>query len=336
MRDGKLGHTNADGYPVSRRQFGLSVMGLLAAASTGRVFAAPWVATKPVSVVVPYNPGGGADILARFVASEVGDALGKQMVVENKAGANGLVGANLVYASRGDGSTLLLGAADNISVAPHVYKSAVRFDQSAFKPVAAVANMVFVLVSRKGNKAQNYAEAIEDLKSRECTYGHWGPGSLPQIGMEMLRIEQKIPKLMAVPYGGAAPVMTALMSGEVDYGFLPIPMLQGARDSFTLYASGANERWPVIGDVPTFKELGIPMNIETWFGFLAPPSTPDNIVQAEGKMISEVVLRPEMQLKLEELGYAPSRLTPEQFAAFVLSENKRWGEFVVKHGITVE
>src|SRR5690606_6085490 len=102
-----------------------------------------WVPSRPVSVVVPYNPGGGADILARFVASEVGDALGKQMVVENKAGANGLVGANLVYASRPDGCTLLLGAADNISIAPHVYKSAVRFDQEKFKPVAAVANMVF-------------------------------------------------------------------------------------------------------------------------------------------------------------------------------------------------
>ena len=325
-----------DALRLSRRQFSLSMLGLLAATAGGPAFASRWKPSRPVSAVVPYNPGGGADILARFVASQMGDALGTQMVVENKAGANGLLGANYVYGARPDGTTLLLGAADNISIAPYIYKSAVRFEQDGFIPVAAVANMVFVLCSRKSSKPRNYAEALADLKSRECTYGHWGPGSLPQVGMEMLRMEEKIPELMAVPYGGAAPVMTALMAGEIDYAFLPIPMLQGALDTFTLYASGATERWAVIGDVPTFREMGVPMTIETWFGYLAPPGTPEHIVQTSGKIISDVVLRPEVQTRLEELGYAPSRMTPREFAAFIPQENARWGEFVTANGITAE
>ncbi len=243
---------------ASRRHFVTSVLGLGLVAMTGKVSASNWVATRPINVVVPYSAGGGADILARYVASVVGDAMGKQMVVENKAGANGLVGANYAYAARGDGATLLLGAADNISIAPHIYKTAVKFDPVKFKPVAACAQMIFVLCSRKDNKANTYAEAIADLKSRECSYGHWGPGSLPQVGMEVLRMQANIPALLAVPYGGAAPVFAALMAGHIDYAFLPVPMIQGAREQLKLYASGSRERFGPIQDVPTLLSLVFP------------------------------------------------------------------------------
>ncbi|WP_420995722.1 Bug family tripartite tricarboxylate transporter substrate binding protein [Cupriavidus sp. 30B13] len=312
------------------------MLALLGSTALGRASAAQWTAKRPISIVVPYNAGGGADILARFVAAQIGDTLGKQMVVENRPGANGLIAANYVYGMQGDGSTLLFGAADNISIAPQIYKSAARFDPQAFKPVAAVANMVFVLCSRKANKAGSYAEALADLKSRECTYGHWGPGSLPQVGMEMLRKQEKVPKLVAVPYGGAAPVMAALMAGEVDYAFLPIPMLQGSLNVFKLYASGATKRWPVIGDVPTFHEMGIPMNIETWFGYLAPPNTPDEIVDGLGSGIARIIQNADARSRIEEIGYAPSSVTPRQFRSFIQSENKRWRSFLTEHDIKAE
>ncbi len=321
---------------AGRRTFTKTMVALAGTTAFGRSFAAQWAPSKPVNVAVPYNAGGGADILARFAAAQVGDALGRQMVVENRPGANGLIAANYIYAAPGDGSALLFGAADNISIAPHIYKSAARFEPNAFKPVAGVANMVFVLCSRKANKAKTYAEALADLKSRECTYGHWGPGSLPQVGMEMLRIQEKIPKLVAVPYGGAAPVSTALMAGEIDYAFLPIPMLQGSRNVFTLYASGATKRWPIIGEVPTFQEMGIPMNIETWFGYLAPPSTPDEIVDGLGERIVKAIQTPQVKARMEEIGYAPSSMTPKEFRAFIPSENKRWGTFLAENNIKAE
>lgn len=295
-----------------------------------------WTPHGPVRLVVPYAPGGGTDVLARIVANQIGNALGQPLIVENRPGVNGILGANYVYSAPANGTTLLFAAADFISVSPHIYRKAVKYDPNGFKPVALIAKMGFVLASKESSDTKNVAEFVAQARAKEITYGHWGPGSMSQMGMELLRSKAEGTKALPVPYAGAAPVMAAVMAGDVEYGFIPTPLAVASKSKLKLIALGSPERFPAIGDVPTLKEQGYPVDSDTWFGVLAPPNTPQAAIEVLQAQVNKVVHDPAVRARLAEIGYTPSNIEPRDFGAFVRAENARWGAVVKAANIQVE
>lgn len=298
--------------------------------------ASGWVPARAIRLVVPYAPGGGTDVLARIVATGIGNSLGQPIVIENRPGANGIIGANQVFAAVPDGTTLLFGCADFISVAPHIYKKAVTFQPNGFRAVAPVAKMGFVLAGRNDRDPKNLQQVVALAKAKGNTYAHWGPGSMAQMGMKLLESKAGITDMLEVPFGGAAPVMNAVLAGQVDYAFIPTPLANANRSRLTLYALGSPERFGSIKDVPTLTESGYAIDADTWFGVMAPPGTPQNIVDAIQAQVAKVVNDPAFTLKAAELGYSPMSGDAKKFASFIESENARWGQVVKAANIKVE
>lgn len=295
-----------------------------------------WTPASPVKLVVPYAAGGGTDVLARLISSAIGDQLGNAIVVENRPGVNGILGTNHVYAAEPNGQTLLFAAADFISVAPHVYRKVVKFEPTGFSPVALIAKMGFVLASRPDSPTRTLADVIERAKVKEVTYAHWGPGSTSQMAMELLRSKVPGTKMLPVPYAGAAPVLNAVMAGDVDYGFIPTPLAIASQSKLRLYAIASPARFPALPDVPTLAEKGYDVDADTWFGVLAPPKTPQHIVDAVRAQVVEASRDPKVRARMADLGYTATAVRPEDFGAFIKSEYDRWGGVVRGAGIQVE
>lgn len=320
---------------------GLLTTSLFAASGAQAQQASAWVPNKTIRVIVPYSPGGGTDVLARLIFAQVGNALGQPFVVENKAGNNGLIGANYAYDAPPDGYVLLFGAADNVSVAPHIYKKTTKFDQNNFTAVAPVAKMGFVLASKGGNEAKTLDDIIAKAKAapadKPYSYGHWGAGSMAQMGMELIKAQAQVTSgMQEVPYAGAAPVLNAILGGHVVYGFIANPQAIANKDMLVLYGIGSDDRFSTLPNVPTLKELGFKVNNDTWFGVLAPPKTPENIVKAIGDQINLATKDPKILARMTEMGYTPFKDDPSNFGAFVKAENARWGEVVKAANIRVD
>ena len=323
-------------HGITRRTL-LAALGAGAAGATGLAHAqAGWKPASAVKLVVPYAAGGGTDVLARIISSTIGDGLGQAIVVENRPGVNGILGTNLVYGAPADGQTLLFAAADFISVAPHVYPKVVKFEPTGFAPVALIAKMGFVLASRTDSPTKDLEEVIARARSKEVTYAHWGPGSTSQMAMELLRSKVPGTKMLPVPYGGAAPVMNAVMAGDVDYGFIPTPLAIGAQNKLRLYAIASPARFPALNGVPTLKEKGYDVDADTWFGVLAPPKTPASVVDAVRAQVVKAAQSPQVLARMADMGYTPTTVAPTEFGGFIKSEYERWGAVVRAANIRAE
>lgn len=329
-------NTDFQNHLLTRRSM-LAVLGANAAGLPGLLYAQPtWTPSAPVKMVVPYSAGGGTDVLARLISTQIGNGLGQAIVIDNKPGANGILGTNYVYAAPADGQTLLFAAADFISVAPHVYKKVVKFQPDSFAPVALIAKMGFVLASNADNDAKDLAEVIEQAKAKEVTYAHWGPGSTSQMAMELLKSKVPSMKLLAVPYGGAAPVLNAVMAGDVQYGFIPTPLAIASRSKLKLYALASPQRFAGIKDVPTLAEKGYAVDADTWFGVLAPPKTPQNVIETLQAQVVKAAADPSLHARMAERGYTATNVAPKDFGHFIKSEYERWGTVVRSANIRVE
>lgn len=295
-----------------------------------------WTPPSPIKLIVPYAPGGGTDVLARIIAMQIGSALGQPIIVENRPGANGILGANLVHGAAPDGQTLLFAAADFISVAPHVYRKVVKYEPTDFSPIALIAKMGFVLASRQDNDAKELADVIIQARAKEITYAHWGPGSTSQMAMELLRSRAPGMKALPVPYPGAAPVMNAVMAGNVQYGFIPTPLAIASQSKLKLYAIASPQRFPAIKDIPTLTEKGYAVDADTWFGVLAPPKMPQGIVDTIRAEVVKASHDPQVRARMAEMGYTGTNLEPQNFGGFIKSEYERWGSVVRDANIRVD
>jgi len=297
---------------------------------------------QTVRVIVPYAPGGSTDVLARLIFTQLGSRLGTPIVIENRPGAHGLIGAKYAYDAKPDGQTLLLGAADNISVAPHIFKNIAKFDPDRYTPIASITKIGFVLSGR----AENPIRTLEDLISRAknvsaadkpYSYGHWGIGSMAHMGMEMLKSESGITQgLIDIPFQGGGPVLTALLGGHVDYALLPTPLAVAQQTKLTLYGFSSTERFSGLKDVPTLKEQGVNVEAETWYGLLAPPGTPDAAVADIRTGLLALLKEPEVRHKMAEMGFAPLEMSQEEFAKYFRGQNARWGRIVKASGIKAQ
>jgi len=294
---------------------------------------------RTIRVVVPYNAGGGTDILARAIAAAAGEHLKQPVIVDNRAGASGMIGSEYVGKAAPDGYTFLMTAADTHSVNPHVYPN-IRYDAvKEFRPVAQIGILPYALVVSPKLNVNNLKEFIELAKKQpgKLTYSSWGVGSTSQVAMEMFKIKTGT-DLLHVPFTGAAPAMNGVVSGQTDAMFVPlslaVPNAQGGK--VKVLGLGAPKRFATASDIPTLAEQGIDLNTAPWIGILAPSKVSPEIIKTFYAAVEKAAQDPKVQQALVTGGLEIEVLNPEQFGKILASEYERWGDTVRQAGIKAQ
>lgn len=292
---------------------------------------------KPVKVIVSFPPGGVVDVLARMVTAPLAEALGQPVVVENKAGSNGNIGADAVAKSPADGYTLLMSSGGTVSVNPHLYKQMPFDPNKDIIPVASVARVSVFLAVKKDLPVNNTKELVEYLKANpgKLSYGSAGSGSSPHLAGEMFTVMTGT-QAVHVPYRGAAPAMNDLLGGQIDFMFDPGIGLQHAKTGRIKHlAVGGQQRVAITPDTPTVDEsAGLKgFDADTYFGFYAPGGTPAAIVARLNKEINKILNDPAIKEKISALGATAVAMTPQQFHAKAQEDSARFGKLIRDRGI---
>ena len=281
---------------------------------------AQWNPTRPIRIIVPYPPGGGSDVAARSISERVGQKLGQPVLVENRPGAGGIVGTDAVFRAEPDGYTLLLGASDAISIAPHLQPELTKYKPEEFVAIAPVNLLTTILVVRQGLGVKNTAELIALAKKSKLSYSSWGNGSFGHVAGEVFKSVAKV-DLLNVPYQGAAPAAQAVLGGQVDVMFMPGPLWISFRDRVTTLGATSPRRFE---NVPTLTEQNLPVVVEVWQAILAPPKTPKPVVDRLHAAFSEVMAEPETKERFAKMGSTPLASTQEEFAKMIVADIPRW------------
>ncbi len=294
---------------------------------------------KPIRFVVPYPPGGATDALVRPLAQFMSDALGQPVIVENKPGANGIVGTEGVAKSAPDGYTLVLGAIGPFAVSQSM--QSLPYDPvKDFEPIAFLAAVPNVLVVHPSLPVKSVAELVELARARpnDFTYGSAGPGSSNQLASELFNLAAGL-KIRHVAYKGGSAAQVDLLSGQISMMFdnMPpsIPHIQSGK--FRPLAVTSLKRQPQLPDVPTMDELGYKgFEAGSWFGMLAPAGTPAAVVEKLNALVVQAMTTPAMRQRYESLGYSLNPGSPAAFAAFMRAEREKWGRVVAQAGIKAD
>ncbi len=302
---------------------------LFLALFAGLAFAQSYPA-KPIRIIVAYPPGGGTDVLARLVGKFLNDSIKQSVVIENRAGANGGIGVDLVAKSPADGYTLLAIAAGPL-------------DESNLKQFAAVslfAAPAYTLVINPSVNATNVKELVALAKAQpgKFAYGSTGGGAASHLAAELFKAMAGI-DLLHVPYKGVGNAVTDLLGGQVQVMVAPTQSVTGHVKSGKLRALAVtgSKRLATLPEVPTLAEAGVPgYEAVGWFGLLAPVATPRDIVTMLNREINRILQLPDVKTRLLELGAEPASLSPEQFIDFIRSDNAKWEKLIKERGIVVE
>ncbi len=302
---------------------------LFLALFAGLAFAQPYPA-KPIRIIVAYPPGGGTDVLARLVGKFLNDSIKQSVVIENRAGANGGIGVDLVAKSPADGYTLLAIAAGPL-------------DESNLKQFAAVslfAAPAYTLVINPSVNATNVKELVALAKAQpgKLAYGSTGGGAASHLAAELFKAMAGI-DLLHVPYKGVGNAVTDLLGGQVQVMVAPTQSITGHVKSGKLRALAVtgSKRLATLPEVPTLSEAGVPgYEAVGWFGLMAPVATPRDIVTMLNRDINRILQLPDVKARLLELGAEPASLSPEQFIDFIRSDNAKWEKLIKERGIVVE
>jgi tripartite-type tricarboxylate transporter receptor subunit TctC len=294
--------------------------------------------TRPIRLVVPVVPGGGADIVARLLADTMGKHLGTTVVVDNKAGGSGTIAALEVARAAPDGYTLMQCFVATHSTNPAVLK--LRYDPIAdFTPVGMMARTSNVLVVGQQG-AQNFQQFVSLARTRPggLTYASAGSGSATHLIMAYLENQARV-DLVHVPYKGAAPAMQDLLSGQVDAMFpsltTALPHLRSGRLRALAVASA--QRDPLLPDVPTVAEMGFAgFSAIQWWGLCAPARTPAHVVNQLNQALNASLALPQVRHRLSELAAEPSPMSPSQFADFLSTEVNKWVRLVKDTRLQIE
>jgi tripartite-type tricarboxylate transporter receptor subunit TctC len=294
--------------------------------------------TKPVRVVVPLSAGGFADVPARLLASRLSARLGQQFYVENRPGAGGTIGSDVVAKAEADGHTLLFTATPHV-ISPWLYKTMPYDALKDFAPVTRLASGPYALVVNPALKVGTVAELIAAAKAQpgEIYYASSGNGSAQHLVTAMFATLAGI-KLNHVPYKGSGPAMQDLVSGQVKVSFAGVPNVINHVRNGRLRILGVTTatRWPELPEVPTIAEAGVPgYDAALWLCLLAPLATPPEIVQRLNTEIGTVLQDAELQKNLRAAGIAPALQGPQELGAFMRAEHEKWGRVVRETGATI-
>ena len=312
---------------------------LLAAACLVSLASQGWAQefpSRPITIVVPFPPGGGTDIFARAIAHKLTGAFARPVVIANRTGASGNIGAEAVARSTADGHTLLYTSA-SIALNTLAYGRPGFEPQRDLAPVSMTVSIPCVLVVHPSVPARRVSDLIELAKARPgaLNYASGGRGSLLHLAMELLRLQARI-ELHHVPYRGAAPAQAALLGGEVDTAFLVPSLVQGhlKTGSLRALAISSTARSPMFAEVPTLQEAGITgYEALQWHGLFAPAKTPAPVVDRLYREVARALAAPDMAERLAAEGASLVGSTPAQFAAFFRAEVGKWAEVVRLSGV---
>jgi tripartite-type tricarboxylate transporter receptor subunit TctC len=297
--------------------------------------------TKPIRVIVPYPAGGFYDSIARLVGVKMAEDFGQPVVVENRVGANGIVGTEHVAKSAPDGYTIMVGGIGPHGINPGLYRKLPYDALRDFEPIVHVVNAANVLVVHPSVSASNINElvALARAKPGELNYASNGSGSSPHLAAEMFATATGV-KLNHIPFKGSAPAVTAMLGGQTQMAFNNAGDILGhvrAGKLRALAVTGA-KRLPALPDLPTMQEAGVP-NYEAvaWWAYYAPAGTPRDIVARLNAQINKAIQSPELRERLSVQGSAELvGGTPEQLAAFQKAEIAKWSRVIKESGATAD
>ncbi len=291
---------------------------------------------RAVKIIVPYPPGGTADVLGRLMAERLTETLKQSVIVENRPGAGGAIGAAAVARAAPDGYTLLMATIASHSIIPAI--GTVPYDPIAdFQPVVNVADTPNVLLVNVDTPYKSLADILAAARAKPgaITFGSTSLGGSPHMSGELLKSMAGV-DLLHVPYKGGGPMLTDLIGGQVQLGFdnLPSSMPHIRSGKVRPIAVTTPERWPDAPEIPTIAEAGVPgYEVAAWFGILAPAGTPKPVVELLHRSSAEILKEPAFEKRLLELGAKPSGITPEQFSAMLERELGKWREVAAKNGL---
>ena len=320
-------------------RWGAFAMALAALAFSCGVLAQGGYPDHAVKVIVPWPAGGLADVVARIIGQRLGERLGQAIVIENRTGANGIVGASAAANSPADGYTLFLVTSEVVSINPAVY-SKLPYDVSKdFAPITPVVQYFYTLTARTGLPATSTKDLVALARSKpgELTYGSWGTGSVGHLGMEMLAQEQGL-QMLHVPYTGGPAAYNALVAGQVDLVMMPSGIADPYRQAKRLNALAVptEQRLALMNSVPTMREQGYDLVVINHVGFLAPAKTPEPIIKRLNSELAAVMQLPDVQSQLRAQAAEPFVSSPEEYARWIRSEQRRWAEVARKANVKLD
>ena len=324
---------------MQRRHLIALVLAALAAGTASAAVAQDYP-TRTVTLVVPYPPGGGVDAMARVVAEKLSHALGQQVIVDNRTGGSGLVGTRAVIKSAPDGYTLMLGHTGSISINPSLYANAGFDPRKDFAPIGLVASMPVVLVANPAFPAKTIADVVT-LAKKEGSKFNIGTSAVGTGGYLSAELFKSITGVEAtiIPYKGTGQVMNDLLGGHVPVAFGVLPPVMGNLEAGTLrgIAVVGPTRFSLLPDVPTANESGLPgFESVLHYGVLAPAGTPKPIVDRINNELRAIVATEEMKKRINSEGGDPLTSTPEEYAADIDKEERKWGTLIRKLNLKVE
>ena len=296
--------------------------------------------TRAVKMVVPFPPGGSLDIAGRLIAQKLTDAWGQPVVVENKPGAGGNIGADFVAKSPPDGYTILMGALSTHAVNPSLYKSMPYDAAKDFAPITLIAITPNVLVVNAASPVTSAKEFIAYAKANpgKLSFGSGSNGSAGHLAGELFKVETGT-DAVHVPFKGGAPATQALLAGDTQFMFdnLANAMAQVKAGKLRALAVTTANRSPLAPDLPTMAEAGLPgFDISTWYGFFAPAGTPPAVVAKWSADVAKVLNAPDVRAKFVADGAEPTPNSPEQFAQFIAREQAKYARIVKASGANVD
>ena len=295
--------------------------------------------TKPVKLIAPYPPGGQTDLVSRWLAEKLQSALGQPIVVENKTGAQGIVGIEAAKNSPADGYTFVYANVSNISINPHVYEKLPYDGLRDLAPVTQLGLSVLAMVVPSTLNVKSLKEFIEYSKANrgKVSFASFGAGSTSHIYGEMLKGAAGI-EMTHVPYKGAGPAVQDTMAGHAQMAIQDLGSVGPHVASGRLIALAVTgpKRWPLLPELPTFAELGYPLDIAGWNGIMAPSGTPRAIIERMSAEINRAIQSTEGREQMLKFGLLATGTTPEEFADVIRRDTPRWGDVIRKAGIKAQ
>jgi tripartite-type tricarboxylate transporter receptor subunit TctC len=287
---------------------------------------------RPIRLIVPFAAGGGTDFVARTAAPAMAEALGQPIVIDNRGGANGVIGTEMVASAEPDGYTLLLGAAGTLVVAPHLQSNLPFETMKDFAPISLLGTSPFVVSVHPSLPVRNIEELIALAKSQpgKLTFGSSGTGGAPHLATELFKSMSGV-DMVHVPYKGLAPAVTDLLGGQIQVLFadvgLVLPHIRTGKVKALAVSSG--KRSSTLPDLPTVDEAGVRgYAAGTWYGLLAPASTPPAIVARISKEAVTALQLPDIRKRFAAQGTEPAANSPEEFRKHIEGEYAKWGKVI--------
>jgi tripartite-type tricarboxylate transporter receptor subunit TctC len=321
------------------------IMRILATLLTGLTVLLPALAAaedfpdKPIRLIVPFPAGGPNDIIARVVGQRMSELFKQPVVIENRGGQAGVLGTDAVAKAKPDGYTIAISSAGALAISSSMEK--VAYDTlKDLQPITLVATVPEMLVVATNVPANDMKQLIALARAQpgKLNFASTGPGSMPHLAGELLKLTAKI-DIVHVPYRGAAPAVSDLLGQQVQMVFLDLPVIlpQIRAGALRPIAIGSAERAPTAMEVPTTAEVGMPdLRIENWYGMVAPAGTPAAVVATLNRIAVEAMRDPTVKEKLASQGTTLIGDTPEHFGAFIGSEIKKWADVIKDAGVQTE